>query len=225
MPTVPEVRVWDPIVRLIHWVLVAAFIVAYATGDDWLTPHVWSGYIAGGAVALRLVWGLIGTKHARFTDFVYGPQAVKAYLVSLVTFSARRYVGHSPAGGVMIVLLLATMAVTAVTGLVLYGGAEQAGPLAPIVAPRLDPSQAPGRARTIVGDSDDEDHARGVKRGEREHALEEAHEFFADLTLFLVLIHVAGVLVMSLAHRENLVRAMVTGRKQAPEPDPGRPGS
>jgi len=225
MPTAPEVRVWDPLVRLIHWVLVAAFAVAYATGDDWLTPHVWAGYVAGGAVALRLVWGLIGTKHARFTDFVYGPQAVKAYVVSLVAFSARRYIGHSPAGGVMIVALLAAMTITVVTGLVLYGGTEQAGPLAPIVAPRLDPSQMPGRTPTVAGDNGDEDHVRGVKRGEREDALEKVHEFFADLTLFLVLIHVAGVLVMSLAHRENLVRAMMTGRKRAPEPDPGRSGS
>jgi cytochrome b len=221
MPTAPEVRVWDPLVRLIHWVLVAAFAVGYATGDDWLTPHVWAGYVAGGAVALRLVWGLIGTKHARFTDFVYGPRAVKAYLADLVAFSARRYLGHSPAGGVMIVALLAAMAITVVTGLVLYGGAEQAGPLAPIVAPRLDPGQAPGRAATVRNDSDDEEHARGVKRGEREHALEEVHAFFADLTLFLVLVHVAGVLAMSFAHRENLVRAMVNGRKRALEPDPG----
>lgn len=74
--------------RTLHWTIVAAFAIAYATGDDWLTPHVWAGYVLGVAVFIRLLWGLIGPKHARLTDFIFGPTAVNEYLRAVLKFSA-----------------------------------------------------------------------------------------------------------------------------------------
>jgi cytochrome b len=182
-------KVWDPIVRIGHWTLVLAFFTAYLTEDDFLTVHVWAGYVVGGVVALRLIWGLTGTRHARFSDFVRSPLAVLRYLGDMMRNRARRYVGHNPAGGAMIVALLLCLAVTASSGLVLYAVEEGAGPLAAMLA------------------------NAAVSHG-AEEVWEEVHEVFANLTLFLVVLHVAGVVLSSLAHRENLIRAMITGRKQ-----------
>jgi cytochrome b len=182
-----EIKVWDIFVRVFHWSLVLAFAVAYLTEDDWMTLHVNAGYAVAGLVALRLVWGFIGTRYARFTDFAYGPGAVKAFLNDTLHRRAKRYIGHNPAGGLMIFLMLAGLVLTSVTGLVLYGAGEGAGPLAGLTA----------------------------SLGAYEHTLEEAHEFLANLTLLMVFVHIAGVVVESLLHRENLARAMVTGRKRA----------
>jgi len=180
------VRVWDPLIRIFHWTLVAAFAVAYFTEDDLLTLHVWAGYLVGGLILFRLVWGFVGTPHARFSDFVRPPRQVIAYLKDVLAFRARRYLGHNPAGGVMILALLVSLITTVVTGLAVYGAGEMAGPMAGWLA------------------------GLGEQGAE---ALEEVHELFANLTLALVVAHVAGVVLASLQHRENLVRAMITGRK------------
>mgnify|MGYP000605842590 CR=1 FL=1 len=193
MQTVPKrteaVTVWDPLVRIFHWSLAAFFFIAYLTEDELLTVHVYAGYAVAGLIGFRLLWGVIGTRHARFSDFVTGPRAVKQYLARLFTGRAPHYLGHNPAGAAMIIALLASLAATAFTGAVLIAGDGQ-GPLAGTVFAALS------------GES-----------------FEETHEFFANFTLFLVGLHVAGVVVSSLLHRENLVRAMITGRKPA-EPAP-----
>ncbi len=181
------VKVWDPLVRIFHWTLVLAFFTAYLTEDDWVSLHTLAGYTVAALVAFRLVWGVIGTRHARFTDFVCRPATVLAYLKSMLALRAPRYLGHNPAGGAMIVALLLALAATTVTGMVAYGAGEHAaGPFAAMMA---------GTGRSAA------------------HALKEVHEFFANFTLLLVVLHVGGVIVSSLLHRENLPRAMVTGRK------------
>lgn len=182
-----QVKVWDPLVRVFHWSLVVSFFTAYLTEDDFLTLHTWAGYTVLGLVLIRIAWGIIGTRHARFTDFVYSPRAVMAFVKDTLLLRARRYRGHNPAGGAMILIMLVSLVLTTLTGLMVYGAAENAGPLA-----------------SWLGHLGDEG-------GE---VFEEAHEFLANLTLLLVAIHVAGVLVESLIHRENLVRSMWSGRKR-----------
>ena len=179
-------KVWDPVVRIGHWTLVIAFFTAYFTEDDFMTPHVWAGYVVGFVICFRLLWGFVGTPYARFTNFLRPPSETIRYLAGLINHRARRYIGHNPAGGAMILALLIFLAGTVVSGIVLYGYDENAGPLASFIV------ENPGRA----------------------HFWEEVHEVFANLTLSLVGLHVAGMLLSAYVHRENLVKAMVTGRKR-----------
>jgi len=180
-------RVWDPLVRIIHWLLVVAFFTAYFVEPEDSPIHVLAGYTVLGLVIVRVVWGFVGSRHARFSDFMYAPAVVLRDLGDVLRFRAKRYLGHSPGGGVMVVALLIMLLATTVSGLKVYGADEQAGPLASVMA--------------------------GVSK-EAEDTLEEVHETLANVTLALVVLHVIGVAIASLSHRENLVRSMFTGYKQ-----------
>jgi len=180
-------KVWDLFVRAFHWTLVAAFATAYLSEDGPELVHVYAGYTVLTLVLSRIVWGFVGTRHARFADFVPSFTTLRNYLAAMLRGNPPHYVGHNPAGGAMIIALLVGLLLTTLTGLVTYGG-EGEGPLAGWA------SQLGTSAR---------------------HAVEDVHEFFANLTLLLVGVHVAGVIVGSMLHRENLVRAMFTGRKRA----------
>lgn len=227
-----QVRVWDPLVRIFHWSLVLAFAAAYLTGeewDNWEDVHEIGGYAALGLILFRIIWGFVGSKHARFSDFLYSPSAVIEYLKSLMTTHPKHYLGHNPAGGWMVVLLLAGVFATGFTGLKLLAVEEGEGPLANLEAPALisvaqadndrDEARERGERTEIMGMSvpaqgvADAEHEGMEGEEEGEEFWEEAHEIAANLTLFLVIFHVLGVIVSSRLHRENLVRAMVTGNK------------
>jgi cytochrome b len=201
------VQVWDPLVRFGHWALVLAFAVAYLSAEEETGPdplHVWGGYVVGTIVVLRVVWGFVGPRSARFSDFVRSPIEVVRYLRNLLlgARAAGRYLGHSPAGGAMVVALLVFLAATVATGMVAYG--EQGrGPLASIGAASAAPAD---RGGSEPGAS------RADKRAER--TVGEVHGLLATITLVLVVAHILGVVVASLRHRENLVLAMITGKKR-----------
>jgi cytochrome b len=204
------VKVWDPLVRLGHWTLVSAFFIAYFTEEELLTQHVWAGYTVAGVVLFRIFWGFIGSEHARFRDFVQSPGVTMRYLGDIAKNRAKRFVGHNPAGGAMVLALLASLAVVTFSGLEIYAIEENAGPLAGMVS---NGANNPARFDLVPSAyaSDDDDHDSG--RESAEEFWEEVHEVSANVTLFLVLLHVAGVIVASISHGENLVKAMVTGRK------------
>jgi cytochrome b len=169
----PSVKVWDPFVRVFHWSLVALVAVALATGDDAEWLHVRAGYVVAALVTLRVVWGLVGSKHARFSDFVKPPSEVIRFIGQSLSLRAPRSLGHNPAGGAMIIAMLVLIAFISATGFLLttdaYWGSE---------------------------------------------AVKEIHEASAYTLVALVFFHVAGVIPASLEHGENLVRAMITGRKR-----------
>lgn len=183
-----QIRVWDQLVRFFHWSLISAFFIAYVTEEDLLTVHTWAGYLILLLISIRFVWGFIGTRYARFSDFVYSPGTVIQFLKDTMHLRAKRYLGHNPAGGAMVILLMVSLLVTTTSGILLLGIEEQAGPVAHWF------NQA-------------DNFWSGI--------LEELHEFFANFTLLLVFIHVIGVIVESLIHKENLVSAMLTGFKPA----------
>jgi len=187
-----EIKVWDPLVRTSHWLLATAVIIAWFV-DEPLWLHTWLGYIAIALILVRIVWGFIGPDYARFTSFVRGPRVTFGYFAGLLRFSSKRYLGHSPAGAVMIIALLVMVAVTAVTGMASLAATSGEGPLAGVIT-KVE------RANT------EED---------QELLIEEVHETAAKVTMVLILLHIAGVALASFAHRENLVAAMITGRKRA----------
>ncbi|MDE2463052.1 MAG: cytochrome b/b6 domain-containing protein [Alphaproteobacteria bacterium] len=206
------VRIWDPFVRIGHWILVATFFIAYLTEDDLLGIHVWAGYVVGTIVVLRIIWGFFGPSYARFSNFVRGPKKVFSYLRDLILFRAPRYLGHSPAGGAMVIALLLSLAATVGTGLVAYGAEHHAGPLASYFASE----SASGATQPTVGAVDglNEPGVRERAGETGDETFKEIHEFFANLTLVLIVLHIAGVGFASVVHRENLVRAMITGDKR-----------
>lgn len=110
------VRVWDPAVRVLHWALVAGVALGWATTEwfgDW---HKAVGYAALALVVIRIVWGAIGPRHARFTSFVRGPSATARYARLALRRRAPRHVGHNPLGGWMVVAMFACIGALALTG-------------------------------------------------------------------------------------------------------------
>ncbi len=110
------VKVWDPLVRFFHWALVAGIAITWLTGDEWDRIHEWTGYGIGALLAVRIVWGFIGTKYARFSQFVKGPRETLAYIGRILRGRAERHIGHNPAGAAMILALIATISITVLTG-------------------------------------------------------------------------------------------------------------
>lgn len=197
MQTRKMIPVWDIATRVFHWTLAVAFFIAYLTEDDLELLHTYAGYTIIGLLVFRLVWGLVGPRYARFGNIVYRPAEIRAYLAGLLSGHPRRYIGHNPAGGLMVIALLCSLSMTCYTGLEAYAD-EGKGPLASNSLHIVAPAHADGNG----------DHER-----DGDEFWEEVHEVFASLTLTLVVIHIVAVLLMSLVHKENLVRAMISGRK------------
>lgn len=191
----PQIKVWDIGVRIFHWSLVLFYTIAYISEDIELI-HVYAGYVVLGLILFRVLWGLIGTKYARFNNFIYGKKAAFAYLKSLFTKEPKHYIGHNPIAGWMILALLITIFLVSWTGLQLYADVGK-GPLAEV------------NVELISGAYADDD------REQAESIWEEIHEGLAKLTLLLVCVHVAGVLLSSMIHGENLIRSMITGYKKS----------
>lgn len=169
MPKKQEnVPIWDPFIRIFHWSIVLAYVGAWASAEEGPQLHDQLGYFILVLLGLRLAWGLIGTRHAKFSEFVRTPQNTLSYLRSIRSGRPQHYLGHNPAGGWMVIAMLLCLAGTAASGILIAGGAE---------------------------------------------TWEDLHEALAGLSLLLIAMHLAGVLVASVLHRENLLKAMLTGNK------------
>lgn len=205
-----EIIVWDPLTRIFHWGLVIAFTVAYFSGEEIEALHVWSGYVVGGLIVFRLLWGVVGPKHARFTDFVTAPVKAWRYFFDLVRNRSQRHVGHSPAGGWMVLVLLAFLALIVWSGMSWQADIDGTGPVAYL---RGDTAVTEAAGANAVAQATGAADRRSRRRKSVWHDI---HEASVNFGLLLVFLHIGGVLIASVAHRENLVRSMITGRKRAP---------
>src|SRR5512133_3410581 len=184
--TTRAVLVWDLPTRIFHWALVIAVVVSYVTGGEegfWFVVHTVSGYVVALLLLFRLIWGFWGSAHSRFSDFIYSLGSVGACVRRLVRLEPPKFVGHNPLGGWMVVFLLVVLAANVITGLL---SGEERGPgglLLPLIA-------APG-----------------------EEGLGGIHEVLANVIVVLAFLHILGVAADWLLTRENLLRAMITGKK------------
>lgn len=182
-----KVKVWDEFVRLFHWTQLLLVLGLVASGQLGAQEiHQFLGFSLAVIVIARLVWGFVGSQHARFRNFVTSPAAALAYLRAIVAGRPARHLGHNPAGGWMVLALLSTLLVLLASGIVLQATLEFSGPLVEL-------------CRGI----DDQDV----------HRLLELHEIALNLLYLLVPLHLLGVLLASRQHGENLVGAMLTGYK------------
>jgi cytochrome b len=172
----PELQVWDLFVRVFHWSLVAVFALAYVSSEGPRRLHEWLGYAALGLVLARVLWGFVGSRHARFADFVPSPRRLRVYVAQALKRQEPRHLGHNPAAAVMIVFLMLMVTAIGVSGWMMS----------------LD---------AFWGNE----------------TLEEAHELLVHITMAAVAVHVLAAFYESWRHRENLIGAMVTGRKRGPD--------
>jgi len=177
-----HILVWDLPTRVFHWLLVLSFFGAYFSGDadGYRTLHVLLGYTAAGLVAFRLVWGVLGTRWARFSGFIFNIGKAAGYARSLLRAAPLHFTGHNPLGSWAVLGLLLLIAFSCATGIALY--------------------------LEVGGD-----------------AFEDVHEVASNAALALVVLHIFAAIGSSFLHRENLVRAMLTGYKRG-EPDEAAAG-
>ena len=173
MNTKQPILVWDMPTRIFHWLLVICFAAAWLTSESERLQmiHYAFGYSACALILFRLVWGLIGTKYARFSQFIKGPQEIISHLKGMLRSHQETTPGHNPAGGIVMLMLMAFVLLIGLTG---YWSVKE-----------------------FLGD-----------------LMSEAHEVLASFALALVIIHIVSAVLMSILQKENLVRAMVTGKKQ-----------
>ena len=167
------IMVWDVPTRVFHWLLVLCFAGAWLSSESERLQmiHYAFGYSAVALVLFRLVWGLLGTKYARFTQFVKGPKEIACHLRNVLKGSQHETPGHNPAGGIVMLALMAGILLIGLTGYF--------------------------TVKEFLGGF-----------------MSEAHEAMASLVLALVIVHIAAALLMSVLQGENLIKAMMSGKKQ-----------
>ncbi len=188
-----EAGVWDIWVRLFHWLLVALIVVQFVTGyvgENWLEWHQRTGYVVLGLIIFRVIWGVVGSYHARFGNFVRGPGAIFNYAKSLFRGDAERHLGHNPLGALSVIVMLLSLTVQAVTGLFANDDVMLEGPYASLVSKTTS------------------------------DLLTRIHSINSKVLIGLVVLHLAAITYYFFAKKENLVKAMVTGNKPYSEDAP-----
>ena len=177
------ILVWDLPTRVFHWSLATTFLIAYLTGESerWAMLHMIAGLSLAGLIGFRVIWGIVGTRYARFSSFLPSLRTVTDYVNSLIVGNPAVYIGHNPLGSLAIYALLALGLLATLSGWLLY-----------------------------------------IDRGG--DWLEGTHEIITNLMLVIVLLHITGVAISCRIHRQNLVLAMFTGKKQG-QPDQGISGN
>ena len=185
--TLAPVRVWDPYVRLFHWLLVIGIAASWITGEnEWRETHYQIGLCVGWLVIFRILWGFAGSRTARFTHFIKGPGAVLTYMKSMFGRKPSHAFGHNAGGGLMVLVLLLAVGIQAFSGLFNADDVLFEGPFY---------DNAPESVTDFAGF---------------------VHAWLFDILMVLIVLHVLVIALYYFWKRENLVRAMVTGRALLP---------
>ena len=192
---------WDPLLRLAHWGIAVVVIANYAFTKEGGSVHIALGWAGMALLLLRLIWGFVGPREARFASFPPNPIAALRHLGGLRRGKAPQYPSHNPAGALMAYALWACLGVITLTGLGMSG-------VSPFAQADLEAAVAEGDWSVLVEDD-------GEAQGESPYGdvLEEVHEVAANLILILALLHVVGVAVESRAMRRNLLAPMLITRR------------
>lgn len=190
---IEQIKVWDVPVRLFHWSLVLGFVLAYVSAEvGILDAHVLIGYFLIGLLVFRILWGFIGTQYSRFRSFIFSPTETMDYARAIRTGHPAHYYGHNPAGALMVFGLLVLLAAIFASGLVTLAVIDFDGPLLFL-------------ANQVSDDTS--------------YFFRHAHDFFVDVALLMIPLHLLGVISGSIQHKENLAKSMVTGMKKVAVPD------
>ncbi|MEP7313233.1 MAG: cytochrome b/b6 domain-containing protein [Pseudomonadota bacterium] len=180
--------VWDLPLRLFHWVLVLSLLASYLTakgGFEYMQYHFWLGYWMIGLIVFRIIWGFVGPRHARFASFFPGPGKLGRYLTTILRSDSAPTVGHNPAGGVMVLLMLLMVGAQAGSGLFVTDDVAWAGPYNPAV------SEATAGKLTWF------------------------HHLNFDVLIWVLALHVIAILFYAVRKKQNLVGPMLHGHKHA----------
>ena len=201
-----NVEVWDILIRVFHWSLMVSFIVAYLTRTGKNELHIYAGYTVLGLIIFRVVWGFIGSRHARFGNFVTSYSPVERYVKNLFSKKPKRYVGHNPLGGWMVIAMLITLFMLSYSGLKLHDIQSGGGPIT-MQMPSINPISS------AYAQDDVEQFLIREKDEVGEDYWKELHAQYTYLMLVLIALHLAGVVVSSVLYKENIVKEMLTGKK------------
>jgi len=183
-----QIKIWDVPVRLFHWSLVSGFVLAYVSAEvGILDAHVLIGYFLIALLVFRVLWGFMGTQYSRFRSFIFSPADTMAYVKSIRAGQPAHYYGHNPAGALMVFGLLSLLAAIFTSGLVTLAVIDYEGPLLFL-------------ANQVSDDTS--------------YFFRYAHDFFVNVALLLIPLHLLGVIAGSIQHKENLAKSMVTGMKK-----------
>lgn len=199
---------WDPLVRISHWGIAFVVIANGVFTNGGSATHVWIGWVGMALLLMRLVWGVIGRREARFSAFPPNPVAAVRHLADLLTGRPRDYASHNPAGAMMVYALWASLALVIGTGLVMTGG------ISPMKLSEQEATLNEGDWSTLApAGTEAENGEQGEGGGSW---VKEVHSVAANLMLVLAVLHVAGVVVESRAMRRNLVAPMIAGSRNRP---------
>jgi cytochrome b len=234
-----KIFVWDIIVRIFHWSLVILFFIAFMTGDDAKFTHIYTGYAILSIVIIRIFWGFFGTKYALFRDFICSPLKSFEYIKELISGNPKHYIGHNPAAAMMIVLFIATTMVICISGHKEYvnkgvkfsaGLSNEYSFISNAYADedeKEDHEENHKENGEIENDREEKNLLASNEKGDKEKNNElvhnegegndsiwhDIHEVSAKFMLVLIGLHVIGVAASSKLHNENLVKSMITGKK------------
>lgn len=201
---------WDPIIRVTHWGIALAVLLNGLITEDGGQVHVWIGYAALSLLALRFVWGLLGTEEARFSSFPPSIKDAKTHASDLMSRNIKIYKSHNPLGALMVYALWGSLIVVIATGIAMHGS--------PFVSQNDHASLAKPLVYMVSYDGD-EDHDNHIYEShDTDEAFEEVHEFFANLLLVLAACHIGGVALESMLSGRNLVRPMTRGTTRPRSP-------